>query len=113
MGKLNLYVAVLLATGSAALVAVTFASRCAASPVVNVQFLLFGLALQATSIAFLMFFEQPFADEISKRRLTIMGMSLVIFAAGSMVVRYSVQFSDAIGKPNYFRSAGLACRNAV
>ena len=112
MGKLNIYVAVLLAFGAAVADVFGFASRCSLSPAVNVPLLLLGLVLQATAVGYPLFFGAPFAGELSKRGFRIIGMSLLIFVAGSLAFRYSAQFSDAIGKPNYFRSAGLACRNA-
>jgi len=113
MAKLNFYVAAILAIGAIALDAFAFASRCSVSPGVNAPFLLLGIALQAGAVAFLMFFGQPYAGELSKRGFTIIGMSLLIFVAGWLAFRSSAQFSDAIGKPNYFRSAGLACRNTA
>jgi hypothetical protein len=40
-------------------------------------------------------------------------MALLLLVGGSLAFRYAALFSDAIGQPNYFRSAGLACRNAA
>jgi hypothetical protein len=113
VGKLNLVVAVLLALVAATLDVLALATRCPVSPGVNVPLLLLGLVLQATAVAFPVFFGQPFADELSKRGLAIVGMALLIFTAGSLAFWYSAQFSDVIGKPNYFRSVGLACWGTV
>ncbi len=37
-------------------------------------------------------------------------LALVLFTGSLVMIRYSVLYSDAIGKPNFFKSAGLACR---
>ena len=106
-----MYVVAVLAFAALALDIVAFSSRCAASPAVNVRILLFGLAVQSLAVCFPLIFGGPFTNE--KRGVAIAGMALLLFVGGSLAFRYAAMFSDAIGQPNYFKSVGLACRNAA
>ena len=113
MARLNMYVVAVLAIAALALDTVAFGSRCLASPKVNVPILLFGLAVQALAVCFPLIFGGPYTNDSGKRGVAIIGMALLLFVAGSLAFRYASMFSDAIGQPNYFKSTGLACRNAA
>ena len=110
MNKLDQCITALLA-----LVAVTFdvwafMSRCPASPGVNVSTLSFGLIVQAISVGAPLARGAWFESASVKHGLTFLALALVLFVGSVMAIRYSVLYSDAIGKPNYFKSSGLACR---
>jgi len=89
-----------------------FKSRCPASPEVNISILCFGLVVQAIAIG-LPLVRAAWFDTASERHgfKVVMG-AIILFVGSILAVHYSVLYSDAIGKPNYFRSAGLACRSA-
>jgi len=89
-----------------------FKSRCPASPEVNVSILFFGLIIQAIAVALPLVRVAWFDSASDRQGLKVVGCAIILFVWSVLAVRYSVLYSDAIGKPNYFRSAGLACRVA-
>ena len=112
MQRLSYFVAALLAFAALAFDLFAFSSRCSASPGVNVSLLFFGAVVQAVAVGFPIAFGSAFASGPPRRWLAIIGMSLLLFVGGSLAFRYSALYSDAIGQPNYFKSASLACRSA-
>jgi len=89
-----------------------FKSRCPASPEVNASTLCFGLIVQAIAVG-LPLARNAWFDSASERQgFKVIAGAIVLFVGSVLAVRYSLLYSDAIGKPNYFRSAGLACRVA-
>jgi len=112
MQRLSYFVTVVLAIAAIALDAFAFSSRCSASPGVNLSLLIFGAVVQAVAIGFPLVFGLEFAGDPPRRWLAVIGMALLLLVGGSLAFRYSALYSDAIGQPNYFRSAGLACRSA-
>jgi hypothetical protein len=112
MQRIGYFVAALLALAALTLDTLAVTSRCSASPGINISILLFGLAVQAVAVSFPLVFWAILANEPPRRGVAVIGMSLVLFVGGSLAFRYSALYSDAIGKPNYFKSAGLACHRA-
>src|SRR5437868_1463018 len=110
MHRLEYCTAAFLAVVAIALDIWAFMSRCPASPAVNVSTLSFGLVVQAIAISFPLVRGAWFETASEKHGLKIIALALVLFVGSVMAIRYSVLYSDAIGKPNYFKSAGLACR---
>jgi hypothetical protein len=89
-----------------------FVVRCPASPAVNISTLCFGLIVQAIAVGFPLVRGAWFESASVKHGLTIITLALMLFVGSVMIIRYSVLYSDAIGKPNYFKSIGLACRSS-
>lgn len=112
MARLNLIVSVLLALVGLALDILAFTSRCSMSPPINISMMLLGVIIQVVAVGFPIYFGRPYADDPPRRGVAIIGFALVIFVAGAMAFRYSVLLPDAIGKPNGYRSASLACRHS-
>ena len=112
MNRFDYGFAALLAVVGVALDAWAFISRCPASPTINVSILCFGLLVQATAVAFPVIRGSLFETSSLKHELGFICVMSVLFLGSVLVIRYSVLYSDAIGKPNYFKSAGLACRLA-
>ena len=112
MQRLEYVATALLGVGAVALHLWAFASRCAASPAVNVSTLAFGFVVQAFAVGLSLVRGAWFESATAKHGLKIIALAIVLFVGSVMVIRYSVLYSDAIGKPNYFKSAGLACRSS-
>jgi hypothetical protein len=89
-----------------------FVLRCPASPTVNISTLAFGIIVQAIAVGFPLVRGAWFESASVKHGLTIITLALMLFVGSVVIIRYSVLYSDAIGKPNYFRSMGLACRSS-
>jgi hypothetical protein len=87
-----------------------FGSRCSASPAVSLSTLAFGLLVQAIAVGFPLVRGAWFETAPVKHGLRIIMLALVLFVGSLVLIRYSVLYSDAIRKPNFFKSAGLACR---
>jgi hypothetical protein len=90
----------------------TFGLRCPASPAVNISTLSFGLIVQAIAVGFPLVRGAWFQSASVKHGLKIIALALMLFVGSVIIIRYSVLYSDAIGKPNYFKSMGLACRSS-
>jgi hypothetical protein len=105
-------IAVLLALMAIVLDTWAFASRCPASPPVNMSALAFGAIVQAVAVGFPLVHGAWFESASAKQGATTITLSLMLFVGSVMIIRNSVLYSDAIGKPNYFRSLGLACRSS-
>ena len=110
MQRLEYGTTVLLMLIALALDVWAFMSRCPASPIVNVSTLSFGILVQAIAVGLPLVRGVWLQSATVKHGLTIITLALVLFVGSVMAIRYSVLYSDAIGKPNYFKSAGLACR---
>ena len=110
MHRLEYCTTTFLAVVAVALDIWAFMSRCPASPSVNVSTLSFGLVVQAVAVGFPLVRGAWFETASAKHRLKVITLALVLFVGSVMAIRYSVLYSDAIGQPNYFKSAGLACR---
>ena len=104
-------ITVLLALMAIVLDTWAFVSRCPASPPVNISTLAFGVIVQAVAVGFPLVRGAWFESASVKHGVTIITLALMLFVGSVMIMRYSVLYSDAIGKPNYFRSIGLACRS--
>ena len=87
-----------------------FSARCSASPAINVSTLSFGFMIQVIAVGIPLVRGAWFDSASAKNGLKAIGGALILFVTSLMVVRESVLYSDKIGQPNYFRSAGLACQ---
>ena len=111
MRRFEYSVAALLALSAVALDVWAVSSRCAASPEVNISILCFGLFIQAFAVGLPLVRGAWSYGASAKLGLKVIAGALVLFVGSVLAIRYSLLYSDAIGKPNYFRSAGLACRS--
>lgn len=103
------FVAVLLAIAALALDILAFTSRCTLSPGVNVSLMIFGAVVQTVAICFPIAYGIIIVTDLPRRGAAIIGMAVLMFVGGSMAFRYAVLYPDAIGQPNFYRSASLKC----
>ena len=109
MRRFEYGIAVLLALAGVGFDAWAFISRCPSSPAVSIPVLSFGLLVQAIAVGLPLVREVWFQSATAKHGAKAIIVALGLFVGSAMMIRSSVLYSDAIGKPNYFKSAGLAC----
>jgi hypothetical protein len=87
--------------------------RCAASPPVSFNTLALTVVVQGVA-ALLAYWGTTDAPERASQlfRRPILWLGLWLLLVSLPLARYSLNYSDAIGRPNWFKSVGHQCRAA-
>jgi len=84
-------------------------SRCSASPGFYILGIFLGTIIQISAVTLPIVVSKKLPNEPFNRRLKYFYATCFLFVMSLMVLSYSIRYSDAIGKPNGFRSVGLQC----
>jgi hypothetical protein len=84
--------------------------RCEASPQVSFNVLALSVTVLAVSLALTYWRTKESVVELSSslRRFPIFS-SIGLFMASLLIARFALNYSDAIGRPNWYKSVGLQC----
>ena len=102
--------AVVLAAASVSALVVFYSWRCDASPAINFNVLAFAVLVQSFAIALVASqIPAPSSQSFraSRRWLLVAGIALAL--SFFVMARYALNFSDALGQPNWYKSVGLRC----
>ena len=108
----QILVAVLFAAFALTACASLYALRCAASPPISIKALAIGVAVQGVALALIYLGMATVAGgEARKSQLSLFWFGVGLFLASLGIAQYALNYSDAIGRPNWYKSVGSQCKS--
>lgn len=83
--------------------------RCEASPEVSFNALALSITVHIVSLALTYWQTKESVDPSSSLRRFLLISSVGLFLASLLIARFAMNYSDAIGRPNWYKSVGLQC----
>jgi FtsH-binding integral membrane protein len=97
----------------ALIVCLTFyALRCAASPPVSIKALAIGIAVFGVALVLIYWATSEEVEGAARKlRLSLFWFGVGLFLASLGIAQYALNYSDAIGHPNWYKSVGNQCKS--